>query len=52
MKLSIRDALGILKVFMGAIAFFLIVFGIHWLAILAGVILGIMYFAIPKRYIN
>jgi hypothetical protein len=44
-----KDALGIIKIFLGAIATFLIVFGIHWLAILAGVILGIIYFAIPKR---
>jgi len=44
-----KDAPGIIKIFLGAIATFLIVFGIHWLAILAGVILGIIYFVIPKR---
>jgi hypothetical protein len=52
MKFDVKDALGIFKIFIGAIAFFLIVLGIHWLVILAGVILGIIYFVIPKRYIN
>jgi len=47
-----KDALVIFKIFIGAIAIFLIVFGIHWLAILAGAILGIIYFVIPKKYIN
>jgi len=47
-----KDALVVLKIFIGAIAIFLIVFGIHWLAILAGAILGIIYFVIPKKYIN
>ncbi|HET6225945.1 MAG TPA: hypothetical protein VFF27_06675 [Bacteroidia bacterium] len=47
-----KDALVVFKIFIGAIAIFLIVFGIHWLAILAGVILGIIYFVIPKKYIN
>ncbi len=52
MRFDIKDALGVFKIFIGAIASVLILFGIHWLAILAGVILGIMYFVIPKRYIN
>ncbi|MDP4285924.1 MAG: hypothetical protein Q8891_16035 [Bacteroidota bacterium] len=43
---------GIFKIFIGAIALFLILFGIHWMAILAGIILGILYFIIPKRYLN
>ena len=47
-----KDALVVFKIFIGAIATFLIVFGIHWLAILAGAILGIIYFVIPKKYIN
>jgi len=47
-----KDALVVFKIFIGAIAIFLIVFGIHWLAILAGAILGIIYFVIPKKYIN
>jgi hypothetical protein len=47
-----KDALGIFKIFIGAIATFLIVFGIHWLAILAGAVLGIIYFVIPKKYIS
>jgi len=47
-----KDAFGIFKIFIGAIATFLIVFGIHWLAILAGAVLGIIYFVIPKKYIS
>ena len=47
-----KDVLGVFKIFIGAIACFLIVCGIHWLAILTGAILSILYFAIPKRYIN
>jgi len=47
-----KDALGVFKIFLGAIASLLIICGIHWLAILTGVILSILYFAIPKRYIN
>jgi len=47
-----KDALVVFKIFIGAIAIFLIVFGIHWLAILAGAILGLIYFVIPKKYIN
>jgi len=47
-----KDALGIFKIFIGTIATFLIVFGIHWLAILAGAVLGIVYFVIPKKYIS
>jgi len=47
-----KDALVVFKIFIGAIAIFLIVFGIHWLVILAGGILGIIYFVIPKKYIS
>jgi len=47
-----KDVLGLFKIFIGAIASFLIFCGIHWLAILVGVILGIVFFAIPKKYIN
>jgi len=47
-----KDALVVFKIFIVAIAIFLIVFGIHWLAILAGAILGLIYFVIPKKYIN
>jgi len=47
-----KDAFVVFKIFIGAIAIFLILFGIHWLAILAGTILGIIYFAIPKKYLN
>jgi hypothetical protein len=52
MRFNMQDVLGVFKIFIGATASFLIVCGIHWLAILAGVILGIIYFVIPKRYIN
>ena len=52
MRFDIKDALGVFKIFIGAIATFLIVFGIHWLAILAGAVLGIIYFVIPKKYIS
>ena len=46
----LQNAAGIFKIFVGVLATFLILFGIHWIAILAGVALGIIYFAIPKRY--
>jgi type IV secretory pathway TrbD component len=52
MKLDVKQAKRILKIFTGALAAFLILFGIHWLAILAGVALGIFYFAIPERYLQ
>jgi len=52
MRLNKENVLGISKIFIGAIATFLILFGIHWIAILAGGILAILYFAIPKRYLN
>ena len=40
----------LLKNFIGGIAIFLIFFGIHWIAIVAGVTLGIVYYFIPKKY--
>lgn len=52
MKLVLRDAIGLFKIFIGALASFLILFGIHWIVILAGIALGIFYFAIPKRYFH
>jgi hypothetical protein len=51
MKLILKDAAGILKFFLGAIASYLILFGIHWMAILTGVVIGILYLAIPKKYL-
>ena len=39
----------IFKIFIGAIACFLIFFGIHWVAILAGFGLGIVYYIIPQK---
>ena len=48
----LKDVAGICKIFTGALAAFLILFGIHWIAILAGVVLGALYIIIPKRYLN
>jgi hypothetical protein len=39
-----------LKIFLGAIASFLILFGIHWIAIITGIVLGAVYYLIPKKY--
>ena len=47
-----KDVLGVFKIFIGAIASFLTVCGIHWLTILAGVILSVVFFAIPKKYVS
>lgn len=52
MKHITRDIIGMSKVFLSMISIFLILFGIHWVAILSGVILGAVYFAIPKSYVN
>jgi len=52
MKLILKDVIGIVKGFLGIISIFLILCGIHWILILSGVILGALYFAIPKRYLN
>jgi hypothetical protein len=52
MRVNKETVFGLSKIFIGAMATFLILFGIHWIAILAGVILAILYFAIPKRYLN
>jgi hypothetical protein len=49
MKINVAIVLAVFKFFIGAIALLLVLFGIHWIAILAGVILGILYFLIPKR---
>ena len=49
---KLKIALGILKIFLGGMAVFLIVCGIHWIAILTGVILGAIYFALPKSLLN
>ena len=51
MKIISKDLAGIFKILIGALAAFLILFGIHWIAILAGVVLGALYFLIPKRYL-
>jgi hypothetical protein len=51
MKQVLRNAAGISKFFIGEVAIFLILFGFHWIAILAGVVLAIIYFSIPKRHL-
>ena len=51
MKLILKDAVGIFKILIGIIAIFLVLFGIHWMAIITGVAIGIFYFAIPKKYL-
>jgi len=48
MKFFVKDAAGIFKILIGVLGLFLILFGIHWIAILFGVALGVIYFAIPK----
>ena len=52
MKINLAIVLAVFKLFIGAIALFLILFGIHWIAILTGVMLGILYFVIPKKAVN
>ncbi len=37
------------KIFIGSIAGFLIFFGIHWIAILAGSVLAVIYYIIPQK---
>jgi len=49
MNISLKGFLEILKFFAGTIATFLILFGIHWIVILSGVVLGAVYFCIPKQ---
>jgi len=39
----------ILKLILGAVACFLVLFGIHWLAILIGICLGIIYYILPQK---
>ena len=48
----LKDTIGIFKFFIGSLSVFLILFGIHWIALLAGIALGILYFAVPKKYLN
>lgn len=49
MKLILQDVAQYLKFIAGIFACFLILFGIHWIAILCGCVLAIMHFLIPKR---
>jgi hypothetical protein len=39
----------LLKKLVGATAVFLVLFGIHWTAILAGVAFGALYYLMPER---
>jgi hypothetical protein len=50
MRLSFQ-AIGIAKLSFGALSVFLILFGIHWMIILSGLIFGVLYYAIPKKYL-
>ena len=50
MKLIIEELPMLLKLFIGTIACFLILFGIHWIAILVGLFLGLLYYLLPKKY--
>jgi len=49
MRVSLKGFLEIFKFFTGTLAVFLIFCGIHWIAILSGVVLGAIYYCIPKR---
>ncbi len=51
MKFFLHDLIGLLKLFLGTVSAVLILFGIHWLIILTGVVLGICYLMIPNRYL-
>jgi hypothetical protein len=51
MRLITKDIIGIVKFCLGALSVFLILFGIHWMLILGGVILGVLYYAIPAKYV-
>jgi hypothetical protein len=51
MSITLKDIAGIAKICFGALSIFLILFGIHWMAILFGVALGVLYYAIPKKYL-
>jgi hypothetical protein len=52
MRLLLKDIAGIAKFSLGVLSIFLILFGIHWILILSGIVLGALYYAIPKRYLN
>ena len=49
MKLILRYALPYFKMFIGIMAAFLVLFGIHWIAISTGIVLGLLYIFIPKE---
>jgi hypothetical protein len=52
MRQSLKDIAGIARICFGALAVFLILFGIHWKIILCGIVFAILYYAIPKKYFN
>ena len=47
-----KDILPVFKFLIGTFSCFLILLGIHWIAILAGILLGVIYFVIPKKSLN
>lgn len=49
MRYILKDAASLFKIFIGGIALFLILFGIHWIAIISGLILGGLYLLIPRK---
>jgi hypothetical protein len=52
MNLPLKDAIEIFKIVTGALGLFLILFGIHWAAILVGIAMGVISYAIPKNYLH
>lgn len=52
MNLTLKDIAGIAKICFGALSVFLVLFGIHWMLILCGILSGVFYYAIPKKYLH
>lgn len=50
MKLINRNVVPYLRMFTGIMALFLVLFGIHWIAISIGICLGVAYFLMPKQH--
>ena len=51
MNLILKDVAAIARICFGALSVFLILFGIHWMIILCGIVFGVLYYAIPKKYL-
>lgn len=49
MSVSLKGFLEIFKFYIGILAIFLMLCGIHWIAILSGVVLSAIYYCIPKN---